>query len=129
MARERFRLTHALEGAVAIAGYSFFEFLPLDWASGLGGFLARKLGPRLGLNKRARRNLSRAMPELSPDDIERIIAGMWDNLGRLVAEYPHLGAYRVDAIRAEMRVFGDEPAEIVPHAGDDSLNVVGRKLG
>src|SRR5579864_3300571 len=108
MARERFRLTHALEGAVAIAGYSFFEFLPLDWASGLGGFLARKLGPRLGLNKRARRNLSRAMPELSPDDIERIIAGMWDNLGRLVAEYPHLGAYRVYDGDGRVEIVGAE---------------------
>jgi len=108
MAPERFRLTHALEGAVAVAGYSFFEFLPLDWASGLGGFLARKLGPRLGLNKRARRNLSRAMPELSPGDIERIIAGMWDNLGRLVAEYPHLGAYRVYDGDGRVEIVGAE---------------------
>jgi KDO2-lipid IV(A) lauroyltransferase len=108
MARERFRLTHALEGAVAIAGYSFFEFLPLDWASGLGGFLARKLGPRLGLNKRARRNLNRAMPELSPDAIERVIVGMWDNLGRVVAEYPHLGAYRVYDGDGRVEIVGAE---------------------
>jgi KDO2-lipid IV(A) lauroyltransferase len=108
MARKRFRLTHALEGAVAIAGYSFFEFLPLDWASGLGGFLARKIGPRLGLNKRARKNLSRAMPELSPDAIERIIAGMWDNLGRLVAEYPHLGAFRVYDGDGRVEIVGAE---------------------
>ncbi len=108
MARKRFRLTHALEGAVAVLGYSFFEFLPLDWASGLGGFLARQIGPRLGLNKRARQNLRRAMPALTPEAVERVIAGMWDNLGRLVAEYPHLGAYRVYDPEGRIEMVGAE---------------------
>jgi lauroyl/myristoyl acyltransferase len=41
-------------------------------------------------SKHARRNVSRAFPELSETEIARVVAGMWDNLGRLAAEYPHL---------------------------------------
>ncbi|HYU12444.1 MAG TPA: lauroyl acyltransferase, partial [Stellaceae bacterium] len=44
---------------------------------------------------RARRNLGAALPELSPAQTERIIRGMWDNLGRVAAEYPHLRHIRV----------------------------------
>jgi KDO2-lipid IV(A) lauroyltransferase len=67
----------------------------LAWASALGGFVARTIGPRTGASKRARINLRRAMPELSEARIEEIVRGMWDNLGRVVAEYPHLGKFQV----------------------------------
>ena len=72
-----------------------FKLLPLDCASALGGALARRIGPFLGVSKQARRNISRAFPELSETEIERVVAGMWDNLGRLAAEYPHLRKIRV----------------------------------
>jgi KDO2-lipid IV(A) lauroyltransferase len=69
--------------------------LPLDWASAIGGALARAIGPRLGISKRARLNITRALPELSRAEVEDIVAGMWDNLGRVAAEYPHLRKIRV----------------------------------
>src|SRR5437879_2555311 len=69
--------------------------LPPDAASALGGMLARRIGPRLGVSNRARRNLRSALPELSATQIEAILRGMWDNLGRVAAEYPHLRHIRV----------------------------------
>src|SRR5438094_2858143 len=69
--------------------------LPFDLASGIGGALARWIGPRLGVSNRARRNLRAALPELSAARIEAIVRGMWDNLGRVAAEYPHLRKIRV----------------------------------
>lgn len=108
MARKRFPFVNYLEGTAAIAGFVFFRLLPVEWASNLGGFLGRMIGPRLGLNRRARQNLQRALPALSPDKIERVIAGMWDNLGRVVAEYPHLGAYRVYDGNGRVTISGAE---------------------
>jgi len=67
-----------------------FKFLPLDYASALGGVLARLIGPHLSVSRHARRNIRRALPELSEAEIAGVVAGMWDNLGRLAAEYPHL---------------------------------------
>jgi KDO2-lipid IV(A) lauroyltransferase len=81
---------HRLQAWGAALCFGVFGWLPLDCASTLGGALARHIGPRLGISKRARRNLRCALPELSDDEITRVIAGMWDNLGRVAAEYPHL---------------------------------------
>jgi KDO2-lipid IV(A) lauroyltransferase len=67
-----------------------FACLPVDWASTLGGFIGRTAGPRLGVSRRALRNLRHAMPENSDIENRRILRGMWDNLGRAMAEYPHL---------------------------------------
>jgi len=88
--RARRALVHALEAAGALLVFGFFRLLPLDAASGLGGWLARTAGPRLGITRRAVRNIRRAMPEKSDAEIAEIVREMWDNLGRVVAEYPHL---------------------------------------
>ncbi|HZT51803.1 MAG TPA: lauroyl acyltransferase [Stellaceae bacterium] len=89
------RIRDWTEGAFARIAFAFFRLLPLDAASALGGWLARSVGPLLGVSKRARLNLRRALPALSDADIESIVRGMWDNLGRVVAEYPHLGDFRL----------------------------------
>lgn len=104
------RLRYLVEGAGAWLLFGFFRLLPLDWASALGGLIARSIGPHLRVSDVARTNLRRAMPELDPVQIERTTRGMWDNLGRVFAEYPHL---------SEIRIF--EPGGRVEIAGLDDI--------
>jgi KDO2-lipid IV(A) lauroyltransferase len=52
--------------------------------------VARTIGPWLPEHRIGRANLTAAFPEKSPAEIERILAGVWDNLGRVVAEFAHL---------------------------------------
>ena len=66
------------------------RLLPVDWASAVGGWIGRTVGPRMGQNRKAARNLERAFPANSAGENRRIIRAMWDNLGRVIAEYPHL---------------------------------------
>jgi Kdo2-lipid IVA lauroyltransferase/acyltransferase len=86
---------HRLEAFGARALFAVFRALPVDAASALGGLLGSTIGPRLGASKRAVLNLRRAMPELDESRIAGIVRGMWENLGRVVAEYPHLHKFRV----------------------------------
>ena len=81
---------YPLEAVGAVVVYGVFAVLPVEFASRLGGWLGRGIGPLLPVHRRATRNIGRAMPELSPAEARRIIGAMWDNLGRVVAEYPHL---------------------------------------
>jgi Kdo2-lipid IVA lauroyltransferase/acyltransferase len=86
---------HLFEAAGAALLFALFRVLPFDRASALGAWLGRHIGPRLGISKRARLNLRQALPGLSESEIARIVADMWDNLGRVAAEYPHLPEIRV----------------------------------
>ena len=54
-----------------------------------GDFL-RRLGPWLPEHRVGRANLAAAFPEKSPEEIETILRGVWDNLGRVAAEFAHL---------------------------------------
>ncbi len=56
----------------------------------LFGRITRFIGPMLRENRIGRANLTAAFPEKSPAEIETILAGVWDNLGRLGAEFAHL---------------------------------------
>jgi Kdo2-lipid IVA lauroyltransferase/acyltransferase len=55
----------------------------------------RHVGPWLPEHRIGRRNLTAAFPEKSPAEIERILIGSWDNLGRVAAEFAHLDTLRV----------------------------------
>ena len=87
--------THRFEAWTASVCVALLRCLPLDAASALGGFLARLIGPRLRVSDLARRNLRAAFPGLSEPRIDGLVRGMWDNLGRVAAEYPHLRHIRV----------------------------------
>src|SRR4030081_2465320 len=48
------------------------------------------IGRRLREDKSGRATLTAAFPEKSAEEIETILAGVWDNLGRVGAEFAHL---------------------------------------
>ena len=50
----------------------------------------RRAGPWLPEHRTGRANLAAAYPNKSAAEIEEILGGVWDNLGRVVAEYAHL---------------------------------------
>jgi len=54
------------------------------------GRVTRFIGRRLREDRIGRENLKAAFPEKSPEEIETILAGVWDNLGRIGAEFAHL---------------------------------------
>ena len=76
-----------LEAVATLLVYLLLSALPVAWASGLFGGLARALGPRLGMSNRARRNIALALPEKTPAEVEAILRGTWDNLGRTARPY------------------------------------------
>lgn len=95
-----------------------FRMLPLDTASAFGGWFGRTFGPHFGAHKVAVGNITRAMPELTPAQRSDALAGMWDNLGRVVAEYAHLENIR-DAGRIE--VVGGEHVVAIRDSGKPAI--------
>lgn len=79
-----------LAGALAVGVLKLLRLTNLDTMANLGGWLARTLGPLFKENRIARDNLTLAFPEKSPAEIERILRGVWDNLGRAGAEFAQL---------------------------------------
>lgn len=101
----RRHLGYPVEAVAAYVLYGLAAALTPERASAFGGWIGRRLGPRLPASRRALRNIERALPETTPAERHAILCGMWDNLGRVLAEYPHLPALwdsgRVEVVGAE----------------------------
>jgi KDO2-lipid IV(A) lauroyltransferase len=108
----RHYLLYPVEAVVIHALYHLVALLPVDWASAFGGWLGRSLGPHLPFSRRAQVNLRRALPELSDSRHREILRGMWDNLGRVMAEHPHLDRLWDDPVQRRIEVVG---VEHLPH--------------
>ena len=87
-------LRQSAVGLGVLVCYCVLRLLPLDVASASFGWMARTLGPRLPRTQRAADNLRRVLPDFSEVEIAAIIREMWDNIGRVIAEYPHLRELR-----------------------------------
>ncbi|MDR3126829.1 MAG: hypothetical protein LBT92_04330 [Rickettsiales bacterium] len=70
--------------------YFVFKLMPIEWASGLGGFLGRAIGvAQVGYNRLAKANMDIAFKDKSDDEKIDICYDMWDMLGRYCAESAH----------------------------------------
>jgi KDO2-lipid IV(A) lauroyltransferase len=63
-------------------------------ANAVGAFM-RRIGPFLPEHRTGRDNLRAAFPQKSDAEIEQILGGVWDNLGRIAVEFAHLDEFCV----------------------------------
>src|SRR5580704_9055699 len=84
------RLRYGAEAAIFFAFMALFRVIGLQAASRLGGWIGRNIFSLLPPDRIARANLAASFPEKTEAERNAIRRTMWDNLGRVVGEYPHL---------------------------------------
>jgi KDO2-lipid IV(A) lauroyltransferase len=84
-------LAHRAEALLVNAAVWLLRRLSPAAASNLGGRLARAVGPLIPVSKVADKNLAAAMPELDAAARRRIVAEVWENLGRTACELVRIG--------------------------------------
>jgi KDO2-lipid IV(A) lauroyltransferase len=105
---------YAVEALGVRVGYAVFGSLSMDASSRLFGQLAAWIGPRLPVSREAEARLQRAMPELTDADRRSILRRMWNNLGRVIGEYPHLGRLQPGGPDGRIEIVGAEHLQTLP---------------
>ena len=113
----------AAVGGLTIAMLSAARAFDPDKTAKFFGRASRFIGRRLREDRIGRENLKAAFPEKSPEEIERILDGVWDNLGRIGAEFAHLDHiwdYDPDHPEKDSRVeFAPRTKELFDQIRDD----------
>jgi len=91
--RKRPKLTHrpAVQRSIGVgvrAAGAILTALGPDHGGALASFVARRAAKRVRETDLARRNLALAFPDRGAAEREAILAGVWDNLARTMAELP-----------------------------------------
>jgi Kdo2-lipid IVA lauroyltransferase/acyltransferase len=97
LARTKARLRHATKplgeaavGALTVGLLRTTRYFDPDKTAKAFARIAGLIGPKLREQRIGRANLTAAFPEKTPEEIETILAGVWDNLGRVGAEFAHI---------------------------------------
>lgn len=81
-----------------------FTIMKPQTASDIAATIAKFVGKKISVNKLAYKNISKALPELNEKQKEKIIDDMWDNLGRIVGEFGHIGACKMEDIETMLEI-------------------------
>jgi KDO2-lipid IV(A) lauroyltransferase len=119
------RLGYRLEAGVVWLALALVRRLSPTAASNLGGAVARGIGPLLPVSRVALANLRLALPELDHAARRRVVRGVWDNLGRTVAELPHVPRLRATAAGPGWEIVGAENLEPIAAQGGPAIFVSG----
>jgi KDO2-lipid IV(A) lauroyltransferase len=84
------RAGDAVFGFLTVQTLRFIRLVNLGTMANLSAAVMRRVGPLLKEHRIGRANLAAAFPEKSPAEIETILRGVWDNLGRVGAEFAHI---------------------------------------
>ncbi len=94
--RHRKAAADAAIGAAAVGLLRAIKRMNCERTADFAGAVMRNVGPLLKEQRIGRANLRAAFPEKSDAEIKKILAGVWDNLGRVAAEFAHLDEFQVE---------------------------------
>jgi KDO2-lipid IV(A) lauroyltransferase len=85
----------AILGRLFVSLFRAIRLLDRRRTANLAAFVTRNVGRSLKEHRIGRANLAAAFPEKSPTEIEEILLGAWDNLGRVAAEFAHIDRLKI----------------------------------
>jgi KDO2-lipid IV(A) lauroyltransferase len=97
MRKGRFKpLLDAVTGSLTVGLLGAIKHTDRRRMANFAGAFMRKTGPLFKEHRLGRDNLRAAFPEKSDTEIESILGGVWDNLGRIAIEFAHLDEFSVE---------------------------------
>ena len=114
MAKPRSKLLDGTIGAITIALLGLIKRMDRKRTANFAAACMRTIGRLLPENRVGRENLRAAFPDKSETEIEKILAGVWDNLGRIAVEFAHLDEFCIEGAgqqTADMITYAPEAAE------------------
>jgi KDO2-lipid IV(A) lauroyltransferase len=84
-----------LIGSLAVGTLRTIRAIDRKAMSDFAAAFMRNVGPRLKEHRIGHANLAAAFPDKSASEIENILRGVWDNLGRVAAEFAHIDRLQI----------------------------------
>ena len=93
--------------------FLIFKVLGIKISSYIGGKIGNIIGPLFRSKKLIKSNIANAMPNISENEVEKIIKKMWNNYGRILSEYIFIKKFRNTNLEENLLVEGSEVLEAI----------------
>jgi KDO2-lipid IV(A) lauroyltransferase len=88
--------------------FLIFKILGLKYASYFSGKIVSLVGPLFRPKDLIRSNMLKALPNLHQNDLHKISKNMWNNYGRILAEYIFIKDFRKSKFQDNIEIKGQE---------------------
>ena len=114
-----------LEFIFIVILFIIFKILGFKLASNMGGYIGKKIGPLFRSKQTILTNIKNALPSINKADVELIIQSMWENYGRILAEYVFLKDFRKEKLNDFLEIEGKEHLNKVRDSNEQVVFVSG----
>ena len=101
-------IIYFLQFIIVIIFFIFFKILGPNKSSYLGGKLFELIGPFFRSKKLINSNIKKALPNINSEDLKNITKLMWNNYGRVFAEYLFIKEFRQGKLSKNIKIEGQE---------------------
>ena len=105
------KIKYFLQFLIIITLFAIFKILGIKISSYISGKLFELIGPFFRSKKIIDENIKRAFPKIEQDKIAKIKSSMWNNYGRVFAEYMFIKNFRNNSLNKNIIVEGKEILE------------------
>ena len=96
---------------LVVLSFIFFKLLGAYLSSKICGKVFEKIGPFFRSKKVIESNIKRAIPNISSEELKKITCMMWNNYGRIFAEYIFIKNFRFGKLNSKIEIVGKEILE------------------
>jgi KDO2-lipid IV(A) lauroyltransferase len=93
---------------LAVFCFIFFKILGAKLSSKLSGKIFENIGPFFRSKKTIDENIKRAIPNISEENLNKIKTSMWNNYGRVFAEYIFIKDFRNGKLKENIEIEGKD---------------------
>ena len=104
-------IKYFIQFLLIIISFVIFKLLGVKFSSNLSGKIFEKIGPFFRSKRIIQSNIKRAFPNTNLEDIEKISKSMWNNYGRIFAEYIFIKDFRSGNLSSNIEIDGEEILE------------------
>tara|TARA_B100000029_G_scaffold330362_1_gene322698 strand:+ start:943 stop:1803 length:861 start_codon:yes stop_codon:yes gene_type:complete len=88
--------------------FIIFKILGVTLSSKISGKIFELIGPFFRSEEIIISNIKRAMPNIEPEEIKKIKKSMWNNYGRIFAEYMFIKNFRIGKLSTNIDIVGKD---------------------
>jgi len=88
--------------------FFIFKIIGSKISSAFGGKLFEKIGPFFRSKKLIHSNIKKVFPDIDSKYLNRITNQMWNNYGRVFAEYMFIKDFRINKLNSKIKIEGQE---------------------
>ena len=105
------KLKYLIQFILIILFLFIFRILGLRTASSIGGKIFQIIGPIFRSKRLIQSNIKKVFPEIQNAQLNKITSSMWNNYGRVFAEYVFMKNFRNNQLNDNIKIIGNDILE------------------